>query len=114
VLAVGTRLQPPQQNWGRRSTSLKIVRIDADSEELDRQRKPADRHRRRRGTATLKALADRLAGHNSTRAGRADDVAETKAAASTTEVRETAGAADRLPGGDCARRCPRTGSWSTS
>ena len=39
VLAVGTRLQPQQQNWGL-DDSLKIIRIDVDSEELDRQRKP--------------------------------------------------------------------------
>ena len=79
VLAVGTRLQPPQQNWGF-DDGLKIVRIDADSEELDRHRKPAigivgD------ATATLKVLADRLAGHNRKRDGRADHVAEIKATA---------------------------------
>jgi acetolactate synthase-1/2/3 large subunit len=78
VLAVGTRLQPPQQNWGL-DDGLKIVRIDADSEELDRHRKPAvgivgD------AAATLKVLADRLAAHNRTRAGRADHVAGIKAA----------------------------------
>ncbi len=39
VLAVGTRLQPQQQNWGLDDT-LKIIRVDVDSEELDRQRKP--------------------------------------------------------------------------
>jgi acetolactate synthase-1/2/3 large subunit len=78
VLAVGTRLQPPQQNWGF-DDGLKIVRIDADSEELDRHRKPAigivgD------AAATLRLLADRLGGHNRTRNGRADHVAEIKAA----------------------------------
>jgi acetolactate synthase-1/2/3 large subunit len=77
VLAVGTRLQPQQQNWGIDDT-LKIVRIDADSEELDRQRKPeigivGD------ATATLKVLADRLARHNRKRNGRAEQVAEIKA-----------------------------------
>ena len=35
VLAVGTRLQPQQQNWGL-DDALKIIRIDIDSEELDR------------------------------------------------------------------------------
>ncbi|TAJ88511.1 MAG: hypothetical protein EPO41_20535 [Reyranella sp.] len=80
VLAVGTRLQPPQQNWGLDDT-LKIIRIDADSEELDRHRKPAigivgD------AAATLKVLADRLAGHNRKRDGRAEQVAGIKAAAS--------------------------------
>lgn len=80
VLAVGTRLQPQQQNWGV-DPSLKIIRIDVDSEELDRQHKPeigivGD------ATDTLKALANRLAAHNRKRNGRADEVAETKAAAS--------------------------------
>jgi acetolactate synthase I/II/III large subunit len=86
VLAVGTRLQPQQQNWGLDDT-LKIIRIDIDSEELDRQRKPeigivGD------ATATLGALADRLAGLNRKRNGRADHVAETKASANKL-VRET-------------------------
>jgi acetolactate synthase-1/2/3 large subunit len=82
VLAVGTRLQPQQQNWGM-DDALKIIRIDVDSEELDRHRKPeigivGD------AAATLKALADRLAGHNAKRNGRADEVAEIKAAANKT------------------------------
>ena len=85
VLAVGTRLQPQQQNWGIDDT-LKIIRIDADSEELDRQRKPeigivGD------ATATLRVLADRLAKHNIKRNGRAEQVAEIKAA-STTKIRD--------------------------
>lgn len=79
VLAVGTRLQPQQQNWGV-DPALKIIRIDVDSEELDRQHKPeigivGD------ATATLEALANRLAGYNRKRNGRADEVAGTKAAA---------------------------------
>lgn len=85
VLAVGTRLQPQQQNWGIDDT-LKIIRIDADSEELDRQRKPeigivGD------ATATLRVLADRLARHNMKRNGRAEQVAEIKAA-STKKIRD--------------------------
>ena len=85
VLAVGTRLQPQQQNWGIDDT-LKIIRIDADSEELDRQRKPeigivGD------ATATLRVLADRLAKHNIKRNGRAEQVAEIKAA-STKNIRD--------------------------
>jgi acetolactate synthase-1/2/3 large subunit len=88
VLAVGTRLQPQQMNWGM-DDELKIIRIDIDSEELDRQRKPeigivGD------ATATLKALANRLAGHNAKRNGRADHVAETKAQA-TKKIRDTLG-----------------------
>src|SRR6266446_2305851 len=79
VLAVGTRMQPQQQNWGM-DDALKIIRIDVDSEELDRQRKPeigivGD------ATATLKLLASKLGKHNAKRNGRADEVAETKAAA---------------------------------
>ena len=79
VLAVGTRLQPQQQNWGLDDT-LKIIRIDADSEELDRQRKPeigivGD------ATATLKVLADRLEKHARRHSGRAAHVAAIKAVA---------------------------------
>src|SRR5580704_9037169 len=79
VLAVGTRLQPQKQNWGM-DDALKIIRIDVDSEELDRQRRPeigivGD------ATATLRALAARLGKHTAKRNGRAEEVAETKAAA---------------------------------
>ena len=79
VLAVGTRLQPQQQNWGL-DDALKIIRIDIDSEELDRQRRPeigivGD------AAATLKVLAARLGKHNGRRNGRAEEVAETKASA---------------------------------
>ena len=86
VLAVGTRLQPQQQNWGLDDT-LKIIRIDADSEELDRQRKPeigivGD------ATATLKMLADRLEKHARKHSGRAAHVAEVKASA-TRKIHET-------------------------
>jgi acetolactate synthase I/II/III large subunit len=86
VLAVGTRLQPQQMNWGL-DDELKIIRIDIDGEELDRQRKPevgiiGD------AVATLRALANRLAAHNGKRNGRADAVAGTKAAA-TKKVYET-------------------------
>lgn len=86
VLAVGTRLQPQQQNWGLDDT-LKIIRIDADSEELDRQRKPeigivGD------ATATLRVLADRLEKHARRHSGRAAHVAGIKAAA-TKKIHET-------------------------
>lgn len=82
VLAVGTRLQPQQQTWGM-DDELKIIRVDVDSEELDRHRKPeigivGD------AAATLNALADRLARHNARRDGRAEEVAEIKAAATRT------------------------------
>ena len=86
VLAVGTRLQPQQQNWGLDDT-LKIVRIDADSEELDRHRKPeigivGD------ATATLNVLADCLEKHARRHSGRAAHVAAIKAAA-TKKIHET-------------------------
>ncbi|MFI5033545.1 MAG: thiamine pyrophosphate-dependent enzyme, partial [Reyranellales bacterium] len=77
VLVVGTRLQAPLMGWGV-DDDLKIIRIDIDGEEIDRQRKPeigivGD------ATATLKALANRIAAHNTKRNGRADAVAEIKA-----------------------------------
>jgi acetolactate synthase-1/2/3 large subunit len=77
VLAVGTRLQAPQQVWGM-DDQLRIVRVDIDSQELDRHRRPeigivGD------ATATLKVLAGRLARHNAKRNGRSEQVAETKA-----------------------------------
>lgn len=86
VLAVGTRLQPQQMTWGLRP-DLKIIRIDIDGEELDRQRKPeigiiGD------AAGTLKVLADRLGKHNVKRNGRAEEVAEIKGEA-VKKVRET-------------------------
>lgn len=80
VLAVGTRLQAPQQAWGM-DDDLKIIRVDIDSTELDRHRRPeigiiGD------AAATMKALADKLGKHNAKRNGRADSVAQTKASAS--------------------------------
>ncbi|WP_421998719.1 thiamine pyrophosphate-dependent enzyme [Reyranella sp.] len=79
VLAVGTRLQPQQQNWGL-DDALKIIRVDMDSEELDRHRRPevgivGD------AAATMKALADRLGRHVGKHDGRAEHVAGIKAAA---------------------------------
>ena len=79
VPAVGTRLQPQQQAWGM-DDDLKIIRIDVDSQELDRQRKPeigivGD------AVTTLKSLANKLGKHNSARNGRAEAVAEIKASA---------------------------------
>ena len=87
VLAVGTRLQPQQMNWGL--GAQKVIRVDIDGEEIDRQRKPeigivGD------ASATLQALAARLGKHNIKRNGRADAVAEIKALA-TQKIRETLG-----------------------
>ena len=74
VLAVGTRLQAAQQNWGV-DDGLKIIRIDIDGEEIDRQRKPeigiiGD------AIACLKVLAGKLGAHNKKRNGRAEAVAD--------------------------------------
>jgi acetolactate synthase-1/2/3 large subunit len=86
VLAVGTRLQPQQMTWGLRD-DLKIIRIDIDGQELDRQRKPeigiiGD------AAVTLEALAERLGKHSARRNGRADEVAAIKGEA-VKKVRET-------------------------
>ena len=88
VLAVGTRLSAQQQNWGM-DDDLKIIRIDIDSQELDRQKRPeigivGD------AAATLKSLAGKLGKHLSKPNGRADKVAEIKAAATKT-IRDTVG-----------------------
>src|SRR6185437_13322449 len=86
VLAVGTRLQQQQMSWGI-PAGLKIVRIDIDGEELDRQRKPeigiiGD------AAATLKLLAEQLGKHHIKLNGRAEAVAKVKDAA-VKKVRET-------------------------
>ena len=77
VLAVGTRLQVQQMTWGI-DDNLKVVRIDADPEEIDRQRRPAvgivgD------AAATLQSLIDRLGRHNRKRAARTEEVAQVSA-----------------------------------
>ena len=79
VLAVGTRLQPQQQNWGL-DDALKIIRIDIDAEELDRQRRP-DIGIVGDAAPTLKVLAQKLPRHNVKRNGRPEEVAEIKAQA---------------------------------
>jgi acetolactate synthase I/II/III large subunit len=72
VLAVGTRLQTQQMNWGV-DDGLEIVRIDIDPEEPARLHPPAvgivgD------APPVLARLADRLARHNRRRDARADEV----------------------------------------
>ena len=39
VLAIGTRLKYPQMYWGL-DESLKVIRVDLDPEEFDRQQAP--------------------------------------------------------------------------
>lgn len=77
VLAVGTRLQMQQMQWGV-DAGLKIIRVDADPEEIDRIRRPAlgivgD------AAPVLHALAQALPRHNKRRASRRDEIAELKA-----------------------------------
>jgi len=120
VLAVGTRLQPQQMIWGI-DDDLKVIRIDIDGEEIDRQRRPeigiiGD------ATATLKALANRLAAHNTKRNGRADAVAETRATPPRSAprspsptcrcCRSTATAASCSPRWRWRRRRRTTSAWS--
>ena len=77
VLAVGTRLLTPLQSWGL-DGDLKIIRIDADPEELERIAKPAvgivgD------AAPVLRAIIAGLGQHNSKRASRAAEMAEVHA-----------------------------------
>jgi acetolactate synthase-1/2/3 large subunit len=77
VLAIGTRLQLPLQAWGTDS-EMKIIRIDADPEELDRIAAPAvgivgD------AAPVLRALLDALPARNRARASRVDDVLAVRA-----------------------------------
>jgi acetolactate synthase-1/2/3 large subunit len=78
VLAVGTRLQLQQMNWGL-DAGLKIIRIDADPEEIARFRRPevgivGD------AAPVLRALIDALPRHNKRRASREADVMALKSA----------------------------------
>ncbi len=77
VLGVGTRLQLQQMNWGV-DADLKIIRIDADPEEIDRIRRPAlgivgD------AAPVLRALSEAVARHNKRSPSRRDEIATLKA-----------------------------------
>jgi acetolactate synthase-1/2/3 large subunit len=77
ALMVGTRAQMQQMNFGV-DAALKIVRIDADPEEIDRIRRPAvgivaD------AAPALRALIDALGKHNKKRASRREEIAGLKA-----------------------------------
>ncbi len=79
VLAVGTRLSLQQRLWGT-DKNLKIVRIDADPEEIDRIERPAigilgDSAR------VLASLVDALARHNRRRPSRTEEMHGRKDAA---------------------------------
>jgi acetolactate synthase I/II/III large subunit len=78
VLAVGTRLQLPLMQWGS-GGGLKVVRIDADPEEIGRIERPAvailgD------AVEALRALLGELPRYNHTRSSRAEELGERKKA----------------------------------
>jgi acetolactate synthase I/II/III large subunit len=77
VLAVGTRLQVPLQQWGTDAT-LKVIRIDADPDELDRIQRPTVGIT---GDAqmALRLLLDALPAYNRQRAPIADEIADLRA-----------------------------------
>lgn len=72
VLAIGTRLQLQQLQWGL-DDKIRIVRIDADADELNRVR-PATVGIVGHAKDALRALADVLAKTGSKRASRAEEV----------------------------------------
>ena len=77
VLAVGTRLYEQYRNWGI-DDDLKLIRIDIDPVEIERNGQPAigmfaD------AKLALAALADRLGRHNRRRASREDELNDLKA-----------------------------------
>ena len=74
VLAVGTRLLTPLQGWGT-DAGLKIIRVDADPDEIERVQKPAlgivgD------AAPVLRAILAALGKHNGKRPSRAAEMAE--------------------------------------
>jgi len=78
VLAVGTRLQQPQQVWGL-DDGLKIVRIDADPDEPSRFRPPAVGIAAKAAPA-LRKLLDALPRYNRKRSSRTDATSALKQA----------------------------------
>ena len=77
VLAVGTRLYGQYRDWGIEE-ALKLIRVDIDPQEIDRNGKPtlgipAD------AKAALAALANRLGRYNSKRASRKTELEGLKA-----------------------------------
>jgi acetolactate synthase-1/2/3 large subunit len=77
VLAVGTRLQMQLEQWGV-DAALKVVRIDADAEELDRIARPAIGITADAAVA-LRLLRDALPTHNRRRESRAVEIAALRA-----------------------------------
>ena len=78
VLAVGTRLQQPQQVWGL-DDGIKIVRIDADPDEPSRFRPPAVGIAAKAAPA-LRKLLDALPRYNRKRSSRTEETGALKQA----------------------------------
>jgi len=79
VLAIGSRLQIPLMHWGT-DAKLKVIRIDADPEEIDRIARPAVAILGDAADA-LAALLPALARRNRRRPSRMDEIAGRKAEA---------------------------------
>jgi len=78
VLIVGTRAQQPLGGWGT-DAGLAVIRVEADAEEMGRFGQPTlGLHGD--AAAILPMLADRIARHNRARPGRAEHIAQLKAA----------------------------------
>jgi acetolactate synthase I/II/III large subunit len=82
VLAIGTRLATPLMQWGT-DAAMKIIRVDADPEEIDRIARP-DLALTGDAAPILRALADALPAHNRRREPRAEEVAGHRAAVAQT------------------------------
>ena len=76
VCVIGTRAQQALGGWGV-DKALKVIRIDADPEEMTRFGQP-DVALTSDAAAILPALAARIGAHNRARAGRVDTIAEAK------------------------------------
>ncbi len=88
VLAVGTRLQLQLMSWGI-DPGLKIIRVDADPEEINRIRRPevgivGD------AAPVLRAIAEALPRHNKRRTSRHDEIATLKASFNAEAARQFA------------------------
>ncbi len=77
VLGIGTRLNIQYQQWGT-DAEMKIIRVDADAQELDRYERPAiglcgD------AAAVARALLDAVPAHNRARPSRRDELLNLRA-----------------------------------
>ncbi len=88
VLAIGTRLQPQLMQWGT-DAKLKVIRIDADPEEIDRIARPAVAIVGDAADA-LAALVPALARVNRRRPSRMDEISQRKEAAAKEVAQEFA------------------------